>query len=76
MFAFLITIMIAIPPPIAVRMHTKILHKITIQSNASFQGEGDCHMAVNELLEYTHEQYPMFKLRAESECYKSEVSGA
>lgn len=76
MFIFFITLMVMVPPPLAARLHVQVLRQYTIQSNDAYQTEEACHAGVNGLLVYIEERYPLFKFKAEVECYKSAVSRA
>lgn len=76
MFIFFITLMVMVPPPFAARLHVPILRQYTIQSNDAYQTEEACLAGIDKLLTYTGEKYPLFKFKAEVECYKSAVSRA
>ena len=74
MFIFVITLLVLTPPQLAARLDVDVLRQYIIQSSAIYQNEQDCQAAVQEVLTYTEEQRPMYKFKAEAECYKSVVS--
>lgn len=76
MFIFVIALLVLTPPQLAAQLHVDVLRQYIIQSDAAYQNEQDCHTAVEEVLAYTEQQYPLFKFKAEVECYKSLVSPA
>jgi hypothetical protein len=76
MFIFVIILTVLTPPAFAARLDVPVLRQYIIQSNDAYQNEEACQAGVAELLTYTEEQRPMYKLTAEVECYKSVLSPA
>lgn len=76
MFMFVMTLTLLLPPPVAARMHVKPLQVVLIQTNAAYQSEDKCTEAVSAMMETFQAQYPIVKIKAEVECYKSVASAA
>ena len=74
MFIFIITLLVLTPPQLAAKLDVDVLRQYVIQSSDIYQTEEACHTAVQEVLSYTEEQRPMYRFKAEVECYKSPVS--
>jgi hypothetical protein len=76
MFAFLMTISILVPPPIAMRMGTPISKSYTIKSAPLYQGKDDCKAAIADFMSALQERLPIAKVNANVECYQSETRAA
>ena len=76
MFIFVITLLVLTPPQLAAKLDVDVLRQYVIQSSDIYQTEEACHTAVQEVLAYTEENRPMYRFKAEAECYKSVVSRA